>query len=45
MQIPRPFSRVEVRFAPPIFVPPDAEEETLNACRDELQRALESVNP
>ena len=45
MQIPVPFSRVTVRFAPPIRVPADADEETLNACRDELQRALEQVSP
>src|SRR5215212_8673258 len=45
MQIPKPFSRVRVRFAPPIDVPPDADEATLDACRDELQRALERVSP
>jgi lysophospholipid acyltransferase (LPLAT)-like uncharacterized protein len=45
MQIPRPFSRVHVRFALPIRVPADADEETLAARRDELQRALERVSP
>ena len=45
MQIPKPFSRVNVRFAPPILVPPDAGQETLDARRDELQRALEAVSP
>ena len=45
MQIPLPFSRVVVRFAPPVRVPPDADEATLNACRDELQRALDAVSP
>jgi lysophospholipid acyltransferase (LPLAT)-like uncharacterized protein len=45
MQIPKPFSRVRVRFAPPIRVPPDADEVTLNARRDEVQRALERVSP
>jgi lysophospholipid acyltransferase (LPLAT)-like uncharacterized protein len=45
MQIPRPFSRVGVRFAPPIRVPPDADEAALAAARDELQRALERVSP
>ncbi|HJQ32134.1 MAG TPA: lysophospholipid acyltransferase family protein [Pyrinomonadaceae bacterium] len=45
MQIPKPFSRVQVRFAPPIHVPADADEETLNAKRDELQLALERVSP
>jgi lysophospholipid acyltransferase (LPLAT)-like uncharacterized protein len=45
MQIPKPFSRVRVRFAPPINVPAEADESTLNAKRDELQRALEQVSP
>ena len=45
MQIPKPFSRVRVRFAPPIRVAPESDEETLNAKRDELQRALEEVSP
>jgi lysophospholipid acyltransferase (LPLAT)-like uncharacterized protein len=45
MQIPKPFSRVRVRFAPPIEVPPDADEATLDGKRDELQSALERVSP
>lgn len=45
MQIPKPFTRVVVRFAPPVLVPPDADEETLGAKRDELQRALEEASP
>src|ERR1044071_535108 len=45
MQIPKPFSRVRVRFAPPIRVPADADEATLEAKRTELQRALEEVSP
>lgn len=45
MQIPKPFSRVRVRFAPPIRVPAAADEATLNAGREELQRALERVSP
>ena len=45
MQIPKPFSRVRVRFAPPIRVASESDEETLNAKRDELQRALEEVSP
>ena len=45
MQIPVPFSRVRVRFAPPVRVPAEADAETLNAMRDELQRALEEVSP
>jgi len=45
LQIPLPFTRVHVRFAPPIHVPADADEGTLAARREELQRALESVSP
>ncbi|HYY98492.1 MAG TPA: lysophospholipid acyltransferase family protein [Pyrinomonadaceae bacterium] len=45
MQIPKPFSRVRVRFAPPVRVPPDADEATLEAKRVELQAALERVSP
>ena len=45
LQIPRPFSRVTVRFAPPIRVPADADEGALRALREELQRALEEVSP
>src|SRR5215210_4949783 len=45
MQIPLPFSRVTVRFAPPLRVPADADEETLAGKRDELQRALDEVSP
>lgn len=43
-QIPKPFSRARVYVAPPIYVPADADEETLNAKRDELQRVLEELN-
>src|SRR5215212_5488729 len=45
MQIPKPFARVRVRFAPPIHVERDAGGTTLEAKRDELQRALEEVSP
>ncbi|HEX8720819.1 MAG TPA: lysophospholipid acyltransferase family protein [Pyrinomonadaceae bacterium] len=45
MQIPVPFSRVVVSFAPPLRVPADADEQALGAARDELQRALERVSP
>ena len=45
MQIPKPFSRVHVRFAPPLRVAPDADEAALAAAREELQRALERVSP
>ena len=43
-QIPLPFTRAHVRIVPPIYVPTDADEELLNAKRDELQRALDSLN-
>jgi lysophospholipid acyltransferase (LPLAT)-like uncharacterized protein len=42
-QVPKPFTRALVLIAPPIFVPADADEETLNARRDELQRALDEL--
>ena len=43
-QIPRPFTRARVYVAPPIYVPADADEETLNSKREELQRVLEDLN-
>ena len=43
-QIPKPFTRARVYVAPPIYVPADADEEMLNAKRDELQRVLEDLN-
>jgi lysophospholipid acyltransferase (LPLAT)-like uncharacterized protein len=43
-QVPRPFTRAHVRIAPPIYVPPDTDEDTLNTKRDELQRTLDSLN-
>lgn len=45
LQIPKPFTRVGVRFAPPIHVPADADDAALEEKRVELQRALESVSP
>jgi lysophospholipid acyltransferase (LPLAT)-like uncharacterized protein len=44
LQIPLPFTRAEVRFAPPISVPPDAGAELLERKRAELQRALDLVS-
>ena len=44
LQVPKPFTRVDVRFAPPIRVPPDADDSLLDSKREELQRALESVS-
>ncbi|HKP73568.1 MAG TPA: lysophospholipid acyltransferase family protein [Pyrinomonadaceae bacterium] len=43
-QVPYPFTRARVLIAPPIYVPPDADEVALEAKRDELQRALDSIN-
>src|SRR6266496_2138740 len=43
-QVPKPFTRARVDIARPIYVPADADEETLSAKRDELQRALDEVN-
>ena len=45
LQIPKPFTRVHVRFAPPIHVAPGADDDELEAKRAELQRALEQVSP
>src|SRR6266404_2228691 len=41
LQVPWPFTRARVDIAPPIYIPPDADEETSLAKRDELQRALD----
>src|SRR5215467_8526471 len=43
-QIPKPFTRAHVYVAPPIYVPADADEETLAAKRDELQEVLDHLN-
>ena len=43
-QIPKPFTRARVYVAPPIYVPPDADDKTLAAKRDELQHALDHLN-
>ena len=43
-QVPKPFTRACVLIAPPIYVPADADEATLEAKRDELQRALDNIN-
>ena len=42
--MPWPFTRARVDIAPPIYIPPDADEETSFAKRDELQRALDDIN-
>jgi lysophospholipid acyltransferase (LPLAT)-like uncharacterized protein len=43
-QLPKPFTRAVVRIAPPIRVPSNADEDTLAAKLDELQRALDEVS-
>src|SRR6266487_6207957 len=43
-QVPKPFTRVRVDIAAPIFVPHDADEATLEAKRDWLQQALDEIN-
>lgn len=43
-QVPKPFTRARVGIAAPIFVPSDADDEEMNAKRDELQRALDELS-
>ena len=43
-QIPKPFTKARVYVAPPIYVSPDADENELNAKRDELQAVLDDLN-
>ncbi len=43
-QVPKPFTRARVYVAPPIYVPGDADEETLAAKRDELQQVLDELS-
>ncbi|HYJ48029.1 MAG TPA: lysophospholipid acyltransferase family protein [Pyrinomonadaceae bacterium] len=42
-QIPKPFTRALVSLSEPILIPPDADEQLLEAKRDELQRALDDL--
>src|SRR6266481_6495929 len=42
-QVPKPFTRVRVDIAPPIYVQRDADENSLEAKRSELQRALDEI--
>lgn len=44
LRIPFPFTRVRVLIAPPIHVAPDADDAALDAAREELQRALDSLS-
>ncbi len=43
-QIPLPFTRAVVRIAPPIYVPADADDATVELKRNELQRALDELS-
>jgi lysophospholipid acyltransferase (LPLAT)-like uncharacterized protein len=43
-QVPKPFTRALVSIASPIDVAPDADDRSLEAKRDELQRALDGLN-
>ena len=43
-QVPKPFTRVRVDIAPPIFVLSNVRDDELSAKRDELQRALDELN-
>ncbi len=41
--IPKPFSRIYVRFARKIFVPPDADDEAMESYHAEMQAALDRI--
>jgi lysophospholipid acyltransferase (LPLAT)-like uncharacterized protein len=41
--LPKPFARAVILFAPPIYVPPDANPKALEAKHAEMQRELERV--
>ena len=43
-QVPLPFTRALVNIAQPIYVPKNADENDLQAKRDELQQALDNLN-
>ena len=43
LMIPKPFSRIYVRFARKIFVPPDADDEAMERYHLEMQAALERI--
>ena len=43
-QIPKPFTKARVYVAPPIYVSSGADENELNAKRDELQATLDDLN-
>ncbi|MGP0067158.1 MAG: lysophospholipid acyltransferase family protein [Isosphaeraceae bacterium] len=41
--IPRPFSHAACVVPPPVIVPPDADRETIDACRLEVERRMQSA--
>jgi len=41
--LPAPFARTVILFAPPIYVPKDADAELMEAKHTEMQRELERV--
>lgn len=43
-QVPLPFSRARLYIAPPVYVPADANDDTLRAKLQELQHALDEIN-
>jgi hypothetical protein len=43
LMIPKPFSRIYVRFAKKIFVPPEANDEIMERCHLEMQAALDRI--
>ncbi len=43
-QVPLPFSRARLYMAPPVYVPADANDDTLRAKLQELQHALDDIN-
>jgi lysophospholipid acyltransferase (LPLAT)-like uncharacterized protein len=43
-QVPKPFTPARVYIARPIYVPPDADDQELEAKRNELQGALDELN-
>ena len=43
LQIPRPFTRVRLMIATPIYVPENADEEAVNQAQNELQTSLDKL--
>jgi lysophospholipid acyltransferase (LPLAT)-like uncharacterized protein len=43
-QVPLPFSRARVDIATPIYVPADTDDDALEAKREDLQAALDTIN-